>query len=773
MAGPSVVNRAAAVDQGFIAHVELLAKEPAKERLDLDAPIRAGSLLVARTAVALFEAMAQSRHLDFAARDLKAQGAGYYTIGSAGHEVNAVLGELLRLDDWCFLHYRSGGLFVRRASKLPGQTPLYDTCLSFCASKEDPISGGRHKVWGSFPLRIPPQTSTIASQLPKAVGCAIGIERRRRLGLTPPGERSAGGSGGRVAPPEDAIAMVSFGDASVNHSVAVTAINSALWTHHQKLPCPVLFVCEDNGIGISVPTPTGWVETQYSQRPGLHYVTADGTDLAASYDAALEAIETCRYERRPVFLHLKTVRLLAHAGSDVETEYHTVEEIEREEARDPMLRAAELLVRSGALTPAEVRAIYEDARTRCAGAGREAAKRPRLTTAEEVMAALAPSRPDAVLDVARAVPDGRVAAWGGEDRLPEKGRPKHLAAALNAALFDLLLQHEGALLFGEDVGKKGGVYHVSAGLQKAHGKARVFDTLLDETSILGLAIGAAHVGLLPIPEIQYLAYFHNAEDQIRGEACSLSFFSKGQFKNGLVVRLQGLGYQKGFGGHFHNDDAIAVLRDIPGLIVGVPSRPDDAVRMLRSLVAAAKVDGRVGIFLEPIALYMTKDLHQPGDQGWLAPYPAPGDAAPIGEGAVVLEEANPDLVVLTYGNGVYLALRAAKKLAAEGVRTRVCDLRWLMPLDRALCLKQAREVGRVLVLDECRRTAGPSEEILAAFVDERVEVLCVRVTAKDTYVPLGPAANLVLPSEEEVVAAALELVRDQGLAPTQALKAMT
>jgi 2-oxoisovalerate dehydrogenase E1 component len=761
LAGPSVVNRAAVVDRNFLELVTRLEQEPERTRLHGDAPIREGSLLTARTAIGLFEAMVQSRQLDFGARDLKAQGAGYYTIGSAGHEVNAVLGELLRLDDWCFLHYRSGGLFVRRASKLPGATPLYDTCLSYCASSEDPISGGRHKVWGSLPLRIPPQTSTIASQLPKAVGCAIGLERRKRLGLTPKGE------------PEDSISVVSFGDASVNHSVAVTAINSALWTHHQKLPCPVLFVCEDNGIGISVETPRGWIEEQYSSRAGLHYVHADGTDLAASHDAALEAIETCRYERRPVFLHLKTVRLLAHAGSDVETEYHTVEEIEREEARDPLLRAAELLVGSGALTAKEVRAIYEDARTRVQGAAREAATRPRLVTAAEVMASLAPSRPELVRAAARIVPEKRAQAWGGEDKLPERGRPRHLASAINAALFDLLVQHKDALVFGEDVGKKGGVYHVTAGLQKAHGKARVFDTLLDETSILGLAIGSAHAGLLPIPEIQYLAYYHNAEDQIRGEACSLSFFSKGQFKNGLVLRLQGLGYQKGFGGHFHNDDAVAALRDVPGLVLGVPSRPDDAVKMLRTLVAAAKVDGRVSVFLEPIALYMTKDLHEPNDQGWLAPYPAPGEVVPIGEGTVVLDDPSPEISLLTYGNGVHIALRAARRLEREGIKIRVCDLRWLLPLDRALILKQAREVGRIIVLDECRRTAGPSEEILAAFVEERVEVLCARIAARDTYVPLGPAANLVLPSEDEVMNAARALVRDEGMAPTQALKALT
>ena len=121
----------------------------------------------------------------------------------------------------------------------------------------------------------------------------------------------------------------------------------------------------------------------------------------------------------------------------------------------------------------------------------------------------------------------------------------------------------------------------------------MFDTLLDETSILGLALGAAVSGFVPVPEIQYLAYLHNAEDQLRGEAATLQFFSQGQYRNGMVVRIAGYGYQKGFGGHFHNDDSVAVLRDIPGLVIASPARPDDAAAMLRTCVAAAKVDGSV------------------------------------------------------------------------------------------------------------------------------------------------------------------------------------
>jgi len=755
MSAPSVVNRAAIVDRGFLACVERLRARPAAPSLlSRTAPIRAGTSLTAGTARGLFESMVASRHLDFLARDLKAQGVGYYTIGSAGHEANVVLGELLRLDDWLFLHYRSGALFHRRAGKVPGLDPMRDVALSLCAAQEDPAAGGRHKVFGSLPLRIPPQTSTIASQLPKAVGCATGLERRRRLGLLPPGE------------PPDSIAVVSMGDAGVNHASALAAINAAAWASFQKLPCPVLFVCEDNGIGISVPSPRGWIEAQYGARAGLVYVPGDGLDLAAAYDAAARAIGVCRTERRPVFLHLETVRLLAHAGSDVETEYHTSEEIAAVEAKDPLLAAAEMLVGAAVMTAEEVRAVYESARQQAQAAGRYAAARPRLSTVEEIVAPLAPARPAAVAVEAQAhradYQDRRRAMFGGDDnQLPERSPPRTLAALVSAGLADLMAKYPELVLFGEDVGKKGGVYHATANLQKLASRARVFDTLLDETSILGLAIGAAHVGLLPCPEIQYLAYLHNAEDQLRGEACSLSYFSNGQFRNGMVVRVAGLAYQKGFGGHFHNDDAVAVLRDIPGLILGVPARGDDAVEMQRAAFAAAKVDGRVVVLLEPIALYHTKDLHRPGDGEWRAAFPPPGRAAVIGEGRVVLGgAAGAPLSILSYGNGLYLALRAARRLAADfGIGARVCDLRWLAPLDMALCVREAQITGHVLIVDECRRTAGPSEQIVTALVESGVDAQIARVTAVDTYVPLGPAADLVLPSEDGIVEAARELVR--------------
>ena len=236
--------------------------------------------------------------------------------------------------------------------------------------------------------------------------------------------------------------------------------------------------------------------------------------------------------------------------------------------------------------------------------------------------------------------------------------------AINRALHDILDRYPEAMVFGEDVARKGGVYGVTRGLLGKTSSARVFDTLLDEQSILGLALGAGVSGLLPIPEIQYLAYLHNAADQIRGEGATLQFFSNRQYRNPMVVRVAGYGYQKGFGGHFHNDNSIAAIRDIPGVVIASPARPDDAAAMLHTCAAAAKAAGAVCVFLEPIALYHTRDLHDDGDDGWLAPYPAAG--VPIGRARTYGD--GTDLTILTFGNGLRMSLRVARRLESLGIQ---------------------------------------------------------------------------------------------------------
>jgi 2-oxoisovalerate dehydrogenase E1 component len=222
------------------------------------------------------------------------------------------------------------------------------------------------------------------------------------------------------------------------------------------------------------------------------------------------------------------------------------------------------------------------------------------------------------------------------------------------------------------------------------------------------------------------------------------------------VRIAGLAYQKGFGGHFHNDNAVAALRDIPGLIIAVPARPEDAAPMLRSCLAAAETDGSVCVFLEPIALYHERDLHEPGDGEWLAPYEPPWRwaTAHVPPGRPRMYGSGENLTIVTFGNGLRMSLRVAARLQAEGTPVRVMDLRWLAPLPAEDILREATMTGRVLVADETRRSGGVSEAVVAALADGGFTGPVARVTSRDSFIPLGDAAATVLLSEQAIETAA-------------------
>jgi 2-oxoisovalerate dehydrogenase E1 component len=679
----------------------------------------------------LFRAQATSRHLDFVARELQQEGLGFYTIGSAGHESNAMIAMALRTNDPALLHYRSGGFYVARAQQMPGSTPVRDVLQGLMGMADEPIAGGRHKVFGHPDLAIIPQTSTIGSHLPRAVGLAIALHRAHRLKV-------------ESEWPEDAMVVCSFGDASANHSTAAGAINTALATAFRGLPVPILFVCEDNGFGISVPTPNGWIEAAYGSRPGLTYLDADGSDPAVSWPVIMKAVETVREQRRPVFLHLRTVRFGGHAGSDAEISYRKPRDIEVDYARDPLLATASGLRARGA-SAADILACYDGIRHEIDDEAGRLKHQPRLRSAAEVMAPIAPRHPARVAETVHALRATQSA---------DKTKPRTLAESINATLDELLAADRRVIVFGEDVGVKGGVYGVTTRLARTYGAARVFDTLLDEQAILGLGLGAGLAGLIPIPEVQYLAYLHNAEDQLRGEGATLSFFSRGRFTNPMVVRIAGLGYQKGFGGHFHNDNAVAVLRDIPGIVVACPARADDAAAMLLTCVAAAVTDSTLSVFLEPIALYHRRDLYEAGDQAWLAV--DHDEHVPIGRARSYRSESAA-LTMISFGNGVPMSLRVARRLATVGIAAEVLDLRWLSPLPMEDILAAARSTGRVLVVDETRHSGGVGEGVVTALVEGGFTGPIQRVASQDSFVPLGSAAQHVLLSEDEIEKGALAL----------------
>ncbi len=726
------------MDRADIVHDNFLRRVAARDLPQGAAPCLP---LGAAQAVHIYRSGCLTRALDRTSRAMQKAGQGFYTIGSSGHEGLAAVAAALRPTDMAFLHYRDAAFQIERANQVPGQSIVWDMLLSFAASSEDPISGGRHKVLGSKALTIPPQTSTIASHLPKAVGAAysIGAARRHRPE--------------HQALPDDAIVCCSFGDASANHSTAQGAFNTAGWTAYQSIPMPILFVCEDNGIGISTKTPEGWIAAGFRSRPGIKYFHANGLDIYETFRVAQEAAEYVRTRKRPAFLHLKTIRLYGHAGADVPTTYLSKAEVEAEEANDPLLHSVRLLDQAGALSPDQALAIYEETNARVARIAAEAVTRPRLKTASDVMASLIPpARPCRPTNGPDA--QARAEAFGGD--LKALDDPQPLSRILNFALTDLMLEHPEIVMMGEDVGRKGGVYGVTQKLWQRFGTDRMIDTLLDEQSILGLAIGMAQNGFVPMPEIQFLAYLHNAEDQLRGEAATLPFFSDGQYTNPMVLRIAGLGYQKGFGGHFHNDNSVAVLRDIPGLILTCPSTGADAARMLRECVRLAREEQRVVVFLEPIALYPMRDLHDDKDGGWMTRYPPLGER--IGLGEVGVHGAGSDLAIVTFGNGHYLSRKAEPELRAAGIDARIIDLRWLSPLPEEGLLQAVAGAKRILIVDETRRSGGVAESLMALFA-ERTDVPVARDVSEDSFIATGPAYAATMPSVGSIVAAAKALVQ--------------
>ena len=691
----------------------------------------------------IFHAQVLSRHLDLIARKLSKAGQGFYTIGSSGHEGNAAIAWAMRPTDMAFLHYRGAPFQIARSRQMPGQTPLWNMLLSFTASSEDPISGGRHKVLGSKALNIPPQTSTIASHLPKAVGAAFSIGLAKRI---KPEHQNL---------PDDSIIICSFGDASLNHSTAQGAINTACWSAYQNSAVPMIFVCEDNGIGISTKTPRGWVQASIASRPSLEYISCNGLDPVETYAAAQDAQRIARARKKPVFLHMSCIRLYGHAGPDVQTAYLPTDEVEAQEANDPLLHSARRLIENKVMSADEILAVYSRTEARVARTAEHIVQRPKLKTSADVSASIIPPKRD--MRIASAPTKQERRAIFGKSDVRALGEPQHMAKLLNFAMTDLMMKHDDIIMMGEDIGRKGGVYGVTQRLQKRFGPHRMIDTLLDEQSILGLGIGLSHNGFTPMPEIQFLAYFHNAEDQIRGEAATLPFFSKGQFTNPMVMRIAGLGYQRGFGGHFHNDNSLAVLRDIPGLIIACPSNGRDAVMMLRESVRLAREDQRIVAFIEPIARYMTRDLHSEGDGGWLFDYP---ENETISLNDIGVQGSGQDIAIVSYGNGHYLSLQAAKVLKeTHNVNCTVIDMRWIAPVSETALLEATKDSQNILIVDECRKT-GSQGDALHTLFSTQTNIPVSLLTSDDCFIATGPAYGATMPSKESIITAVLNAVKE-------------
>ncbi|GGJ84134.1 MFS transporter [Pilimelia anulata] len=733
------------LDQRFRAAVAefaepILLSDPA-------APVVDGAALTGAAALDILDAQLTARHLDLAGRWLRSFGAGYRDLASAGHEGTAAVAYALRPTDPALLHHRAAAFHCVRAAQHGIEDPAAALLRGAVGSAADPASGGRHSSYGDARLHTIPTTGRTAAHLPRAVGVAYAIQH----GVA--GDAAGGW-------PADAIAVASFGDGAVGHGEALAALALAGWLARGDGQLPLLLVCEDNGISGGVRARPGWVEELLRALPGLDHAGADGGDLVGTYEAARTLADRVRRERRPAVLHLRTVRLLGHCVGDVERSYRPAAELAADADADPLVGAAALVVDAGLRTVEEVAARYDEIGWRVRQAAEEVIAEAKHEDPAAIAAPLAPRRParlaravaGAAADAAGTAVPARTAAFGGT--LPENGPPLALGPAITAALTDVLLSHPQAILFGPDVANRGGDHRLTAGLRDVLGAHRVFDTPADEAAVVGLALGAGLGGLLPICALPSAAALRGADEQLRGQAATLGFRSGGALRNPLVLRVPGLAPDPDAPGAAGDDHALAALRDAPGLVVAVPARAADAVGMLRACVTSAAVDGSVCVIVEPAALYDVADLHAPGDGRWADDYPAPdrwpAAHVPIGRARTYDVGSAAELTIVTFGTGVRMSLRVAEALAADGVGSRVVDLRWLNPLPVADLAREAGATGRVLIVDETRRSGGVGEGIIAALLDAGFVGAARRVAAADSFIPVGPAARHVLVGEDAI-----------------------
>lgn len=532
-----------------------------------------------------------------------------------------------------------------------------------------------------------------------------------------------------------AIAVVLGGEGSV----ATNGFWSAL-TMATTLSLPLLFYIEDNGLGISVPgslqTPGGNIARNLASFQNLLVHDGDGTEPAEAASLLYSAVEHVRAGKGPALVRLTVPRLCAHSGPDNQRAYRSDAEIEADWKRDPLPKLERYLV-PALLTPEEWRELQDtvaaDVERGLAAARARPAPDPsrvrRFVYAEplqpgdnEPMGGMTDAERASLPATPHADPDGEVVRF---------------AEAIRRTLRRELAVNPKLLIFGEDVGVKGGVHLVTEGLQREFGERRVFDTSLSEEGIVGRAVGMALAGLVPVAEIQFRKYADPATEQLNN-CGTIRWRTNNRFCAPIVVRMPG-GHGKDVGDPWHSVSAEVQWAHAIGWQVAIPSNAADAVGLLR----AAMRSPNPTIFFEHRALLMTSDGS--------ARYPGDDYVLPLGVANVLREGADATLV--TWGAMVHRCLEACDRVAAS---IELIDLRTIAPWDRARVLESVRKTGRCLIVHEDTLTAGFGAEIAAVvakeafwYLDAPVERLCV----EDVPMPYHPVLlEAVLPSPDRIAA---------------------
>jgi 2-oxoisovalerate dehydrogenase E1 component len=704
--------------------------------------------------VEFYRLMYLSRRTDDREIVLKRQQKIFFQISCAGHEALLVAaGMAMRPGyDWFFPYYRD------RAICLALGNTVEDQLLQAVGAVDDPASGGRQMPshWSSTKLHIVTPSSATATQCLHAIGCA---EAGRYFSRHPEavGKRPEGGWGDYrdfkdVTFHGDEVTYVSIGEGSTSQGEFWESLNTA---SNGKLPA--VYVVEDNEYAISTPveanTPGGNISRLIANFPNFHFEEVDGTDPLASYAAMVRAVAYARSGQGPALVHGHVTRPYSHSLSDDERQYRSEEEVQAENARDPIAKMQLWLLREGILSAEEINLLEQKVDDEVQRA------------ADRAMQAVLPSaKPEAILlhqyseDLKPT--DARFAT---KPQATADASERTMAELINLCLKDEMRRDERIVVFGEDVadatrdealraGKikgKGGVFKLTAGLQTEFGSDRCWNSPLAEANIVGRAIGMAVRGMKPVVEIQFFDYIWPAVHQMRNELSLIRWRSNGTWSCPVVIRVPIGGYLTG-GSIYHSQSGESIFTHTPGIRVVMPSNALDAAGLLRT---AIRCDDPV-LFLEHKRLY--RETFGRGV------YPGPEYSIPFGKAKIV--RAGKDVTVITYGAVVPRALQAAEKLHREtGVDVELIDLRTLSPYDWETIAESVRKTSKVIVAHEDMLSWGYGAEIAARIGEELFDSLDApvrRVAAMDTFVAYQPILeDAILPQPEDLYRAMLELAK--------------
>jgi 2-oxoisovalerate dehydrogenase E1 component len=697
--------------------------------------------------VDVYRLMYMSRRLDDREILLKNQQKIFFQISGAGHEALMVAaGKALKPGyDWFYPYYRDRALCLAL-----GVTPE-EMLLQAVGAAADPASGGRQMPshWGNQRLNIVSQSSSVATQMLQAVGCAeagVYLAKHPKAAERQDEDYRAFH---HATFHGDEVVYVSIGEGSTSQGEFWEALSTA-----SLLKLPMLFVVEDNGYAISTPvevnTPGGNISKLVANFPNFFFAEVDGTDPVESYAAMAKAVTHCRARKGPAFVHGHVTRPYSHSLSDNAKLYRPAAELEEENLRDPLPKLQLRLLREG-LFDAEGITRLEKAVDDEIQAATDRVLRAPFAPAESIYNYVYSPNIDPT------------SSSFATEKAEQTGSDRTMAELINLCLKDEMKRDERIIIFGEDVADcsreeylkagsvkgKGGVFKLTSGLQCEYGSDRVFNSPLAEANIVGRAVGVATRGMKPVVEIQFFDYIWPAMHQLRNELAPMRWRSNNAFAAPAVIRVAVGGYLTG-GALYHSQSGEVLFTHTPGMRVVFPSNALDANGLLRT---AIRCDDPV-MFLEHKRLYR--------ETYGRAQYPGPDYMIPFGKAKTVREGKH--LTVVTYGALVPRSLQAAQRASRElGIETEVIDLRTLSPYDWEAIAESVRRTNRVIVAHEDVLSWGYGAEIAARIADELFDDLDApvkRVAATDTFVAYQPELeNVILPQPEDLFRAIEGLAR--------------